>query len=128
MEHGIFELPLNLKRSHVSYAHTDRGRGSPARGDGDGGSRAALAVSDSPVACTLDLDLGADGRQVGRLQVPRSTNTSGWASTYVPIVSVANGSGPTVLVLGGNHGDEYEGQVAALALRARCSPSRCRAA
>jgi glutamate-1-semialdehyde 2,1-aminomutase len=23
MKHGIFELPLNLKRSHVSYAHTD---------------------------------------------------------------------------------------------------------
>jgi len=23
MEHGIFELPLNLKRSHFSYAHTD---------------------------------------------------------------------------------------------------------
>jgi glutamate-1-semialdehyde 2,1-aminomutase len=23
MEHGVFELPLNLKRSHVSYAHTD---------------------------------------------------------------------------------------------------------
>lgn len=23
IEHGIFELPLNLKRSHVSYAHTD---------------------------------------------------------------------------------------------------------
>jgi glutamate-1-semialdehyde 2,1-aminomutase len=23
LEHGIFELPLNLKRSHVSYAHTD---------------------------------------------------------------------------------------------------------
>ncbi|MFJ6215878.1 aspartate aminotransferase family protein [Streptomyces sp. NPDC092296] len=23
VEHGIFELPLNLKRSHVSYAHTD---------------------------------------------------------------------------------------------------------
>ncbi|MGW5673734.1 aspartate aminotransferase family protein [Streptomyces sp. NPDC003860] len=22
-EHGIFELPLNLKRSHISYAHTD---------------------------------------------------------------------------------------------------------
>jgi glutamate-1-semialdehyde 2,1-aminomutase len=21
--HGIFELPLNLKRSHISYAHTD---------------------------------------------------------------------------------------------------------
>jgi glutamate-1-semialdehyde 2,1-aminomutase len=23
MEHGIFELPLNLKRSHFSYAHVD---------------------------------------------------------------------------------------------------------
>jgi glutamate-1-semialdehyde 2,1-aminomutase len=23
MEHGIFELPLNLKRSHFSYAHSD---------------------------------------------------------------------------------------------------------
>jgi glutamate-1-semialdehyde 2,1-aminomutase len=21
--HGVFELPLNLKRSHISYAHTD---------------------------------------------------------------------------------------------------------
>jgi glutamate-1-semialdehyde 2,1-aminomutase len=23
MEHGVFELPLNLKRSHFSYAHTE---------------------------------------------------------------------------------------------------------
>jgi glutamate-1-semialdehyde 2,1-aminomutase len=23
MKQGIFELPLNLKRSHFSYAHTD---------------------------------------------------------------------------------------------------------
>jgi glutamate-1-semialdehyde 2,1-aminomutase len=23
IDHGIFEIPLNLKRSHVSYAHTD---------------------------------------------------------------------------------------------------------
>ena len=23
MRHGIFELPLNLKRSHFSYAHAD---------------------------------------------------------------------------------------------------------
>ena len=23
MDHGIFELPLNLKRSHISYAHTE---------------------------------------------------------------------------------------------------------
>jgi len=23
MNHGVFELPLNLKRCHISYAHTD---------------------------------------------------------------------------------------------------------
>jgi N2-acetyl-L-2,4-diaminobutanoate deacetylase len=68
----------------------------------------------SPIRCTIDLD--APGRQFGRLELPRSTNTAGWASTCVPIVSVASGAGPTVLVLGGNHGDEYEGQVAALKL------------
>ncbi len=79
-------------------------------------------MTDSPVACTIDLD--ADGRQVGRLQIPRSANTSGWASTWIPIVSVANGSGPTVLVLGGNHGDEYEGQVAGLNLARELRPEQ----
>jgi predicted deacylase len=79
-------------------------------------------IDDSPIACTVDL--AGDGRQVGRLQVPRSANTAGWASTWVPIVSVANGSGPTVLVLGGNHGDEYEGQVAALHLARTLRPEQ----
>jgi predicted deacylase len=74
----------------------------------------------SPVRCTVDLD--APGRQVGRLELPRSTNTAGWASTYIPIITVANGSGPTVLVLGGNHGDEYEGQVAGLKLARELQP------
>jgi predicted deacylase len=79
-------------------------------------------IDDSPIACTVDL--AGDGRQVGRLQVPRSANTAGWASTWVPIVTVANGSGPTVLVLGGNHGDEYEGQVAALHLARTLRPEQ----
>ena len=67
-----------------------------------------------PIACSIDLD--ASGRRVGRLELPRSTNTAGWAQTFVPIAVVANGDGPTALVLGGNHGDEYEGQVAGLKL------------
>ena len=79
-------------------------------------------MTDSPIACTIDL--AAQGRHVGRLQVPRSSNTAGWASTYVPIISVANGDGPTVLVLGGNHGDEYEGQVAALNLARDLRPEQ----
>ena len=71
-------------------------------------------MTDSPILCTVDLD--APGKQVGRLQVPRSSNESGWSSQYVPIVTVAGGEGPTALVLGGVHGDEPEGQVAALNL------------
>ena len=70
-----------------------------------------------PVHCTVDLS--APGRQVGRLELPRSTNTSGWAHLFLPIATVANGDGPTVLVLAGNHGDEYEGQIAALKLLRR---------
>ena len=76
----------------------------------------------SPILCTIDLD--APGKQVGRLQVPRSSNESGWSNQYVPIVSVARGDGPTALVLGGVHGDEPEGQVAALNLARELRPEQ----
>jgi predicted deacylase len=75
-----------------------------------------------PVICTLDLD--APGRQVGRLELVKSTNTGGWGHEFVPIAVVARGEGPTVLVLGGNHGDEYEGQVAALKLLRELRPEQ----
>jgi len=77
---------------------------------------------DSPVACTIDFARG--GKQVGHLSLPKITNTAGWASTFVHIAQVANGDGPTVLVLAGNHGDEYEGQVAALRLLQELQPEQ----
>ena len=77
---------------------------------------------DSPVACTIDFERG--GKQVGHLSLPKITNTAGWASTFVHIAQVANGEGPTVLVLAGNHGDEYEGQVAALRLLQELQPEQ----
>jgi predicted deacylase len=64
--------------------------------------------------CSIDLE--GPGRQLGRIELPRSTNTSGWSHLYVPIASIANGDGPTVAVIAGVHGDEPEGQVAALNL------------
>ena len=79
-------------------------------------------MTESPILCTIDLD--APGKQVGRLQVPRSSNESGWSNQYVPIVSVAHGEGPTALVLGGVHGDEPEGQVAALNLARELRPEQ----
>ena len=58
-----------------------------------------------------DIDYARDGKQVSFLRVPQSFNTAGWANYFIPIAVVKNGVGPTALLLGGNHGDEYEGQV-----------------
>jgi N-alpha-acetyl-L-2,4-diaminobutyrate deacetylase len=77
-------------------------------------------MSDTRVSCTIDLT--ADGKQFGTLRVPRSSNQ--WSSLWIPIVSVANGAGPTVLVIGGVHGDEPEGQVAALNLARGLQPEQ----
>lgn len=77
-------------------------------------------MNDPAVSSTLDLS--AQGKQIGRLQFPKITNTGGWAYSFVPIATIANGDGPTVLVSGGNHGDEYEGQVAALRLIQQIDP------
>ena len=57
------------------------------------------------------IDYEKPGKQMGFLGVPQSNNTAGWATQYVPIAVIQNGSGPTALLFGGNHGDEYEGQV-----------------
>lgn len=70
----------------------------------------------NPPAVTSTIDLSAPGKQIGRLQYPRISNNGGWAYDLVPIATIANGDGPTVLVSGGNHGNEYEGQIAALRL------------
>ncbi|MEZ6136586.1 MAG: succinylglutamate desuccinylase/aspartoacylase family protein [Pirellulaceae bacterium] len=68
------------------------------------------------------VNLDASGKQQGYLQVPYSHNLGGWANVMIPITIVANGSGPTVLVLGGNHGDEYQGQIAAMKLARELTP------
>jgi predicted deacylase len=76
----------------------------------------------SDVAVTSTVDFERPGKQVGRLQVPRSTNESGWSNLFVPAVCIANGRGPSVLITGGVHGDEPEGQVAALNLARETEP------
>jgi N-alpha-acetyl-L-2,4-diaminobutyrate deacetylase len=68
------------------------------------------------------LDFNKPGKQQGFLQVPYSHNLGGWANVMIPITSIAHGKGPTVLVLGGNHGDEYQGQIAAMKLARELTP------
>jgi ectoine utilization protein EutE len=70
------------------------------------------------------IDLGLEGKQVGNLIVPHSRQSSAWGSLMIPIAVIARGRGPTVLVTGGNHGDEYEGQVAVAELIRTLEPGQ----
>ena len=70
------------------------------------------------------LDFDRPGKQQGFLQVPYSHNLGGWANVLIPTTVVARGRGPTVLVLGGNHGDEYQGQIAIMKLARALQPER----
>ncbi|MBT6202947.1 MAG: succinylglutamate desuccinylase/aspartoacylase family protein [Alphaproteobacteria bacterium] len=71
-------------------------------------------MTDSKISANVDYE--ADGKQVGWLTIPHSRNESGWGAMHMPISVIKNGSGPTVLFTGGNHGDEYEGQIALMKL------------
>jgi N-alpha-acetyl-L-2,4-diaminobutyrate deacetylase len=66
----------------------------------------------SPISATVDFD--RDGKQHGFLNLPYSRDDSAWGSIMIPITVIKNGTGPTAFLVGGNHGDEYEGQVALL--------------
>jgi N-alpha-acetyl-L-2,4-diaminobutyrate deacetylase len=77
----------------------------------------------SPKTQTVsDVDFDQPGKQQGYLRVPYSHNTAGWASLQLPITVVANGRGPTLLALGGTHGDEFEGPVALMKLARELEP------
>ncbi len=58
-------------------------------------------------ACEIDLD--AEGKHHGYVRISFSSHRSAYGWLPVPIMSIRNGEGPTALLVGGNHGDEYEG-------------------
>jgi len=59
-----------------------------------------------------EVDFEADGKHTGFLRLFHSVHTSAYGFIPIPIVVIRNGEGPTALFVSGNHGDEYEGQVA----------------
>lgn len=68
------------------------------------------ALRPSPISPSVDFS--ADGLQHGFLRLPYSRDDSAWGSVMIPLTVVKNGEGPTALLTGGNHGDEYEGPIA----------------
>lgn len=69
-----------------------------------------MSSTRNPITATIPFD--QDGVHHGHLVLPWSRDDSAWGTLRIPICVVKNGAGPTALVTGGNHGDEYEGPLA----------------
>ncbi|MCE2517078.1 MAG: N(2)-acetyl-L-2,4-diaminobutanoate deacetylase DoeB [Alphaproteobacteria bacterium] len=77
-------------------------------------------MKDSPIQPTIPFD--RDGAHHGFLRLPHSRDTSAWGNLMIPITVIRNGDGPTALLTGANHGDEYEGPVALQNLAVELAP------
>lgn len=77
-------------------------------------------MSRNPTSATVDLT--ADGVHHGFLRLPHSRDESAWGAIMIPITVIRNGDGPTALLTGGNHGDEYEGPIALFDLATSLRP------
>ena len=75
----------------------------------------------SPITPTIPFD--QDGVHHGFLKLPYSRDDSAWGAVMIPITVIRNGNGPTALLTGGNHGDEYEGLVSLFKLAGKLSPA-----
>jgi N2-acetyl-L-2,4-diaminobutanoate deacetylase len=75
----------------------------------------------NPITATIDFE--ADGIQHGFLRLPYSRDDSAWGSVMIPMTHAKNGKGPTALLTGANHGDEYEGPVALMDLATALDPA-----
>jgi predicted deacylase len=65
-----------------------------------------------PSTAFTNVDLDRQGKQTGFVMIPHSPHDDAWGVTRIPIAVIANGKGPTVILEGGNHGDEHEGPIA----------------
>ncbi|MSP48559.1 MAG: deacylase [Alphaproteobacteria bacterium] len=59
-----------------------------------------------------ELDFEKNGKQTGYLHLPHSVTRSAYGTIAIPCAIIRNGAGPSTLLMAGNHGDEYEGQIA----------------
>ena len=77
-----------------------------------------------PSTAFTTVDFDRDGKQIGVLHIPHSPHEDAWGGTRVPVAFIKNGAGPTVILQGGNHGDEYEGPITLGELIRELDPGR----
>ena len=76
----------------------------------------------NPISATVDFE--RDGVQHGFLRLPYSRDDSAWGAVMIPVTVAKNGKGPTALLTGANHGEEYEGPVALMNLASSLEASQ----
>ena len=69
-----------------------------------------------PARIKSNIDLSKSGYQYGELMLPWSNNSVPLGYHPTPFISIKNGSGKKILIIGGNHGDEFEGPCAIMRL------------
>jgi len=75
-----------------------------------------------------ELDLNADGKSSSYLSVPFSIDRSPYFQVKVPVIRIRNGDGPSLLLMAGNHGDEYEGEICLARLARLLEPANIKGA
>lgn len=88
------------------------------------GTRFQMNAQSANSRIKVNIDLEVSGRQVGDLQLKWSDNRQPLGCYPVPIICLANGEGPTVLLTGGVHGDEFEGPAALMRLAQNLRPEQ----
>ena len=80
----------------------------------------------NPTMVFTDVDYDRPGKQVDWLNLPHSVTRSAYGAISIPIAVIRNGDGPTVFLMAGNHGDEYEGQIVLAKLIRALEPEHVR--
>ncbi|MBM3567857.1 MAG: deacylase [Alphaproteobacteria bacterium] len=74
----------------------------------------------------IEIDFNREGKQTGFARIPHSVHRSAYGWIPMPIACIKNGAGPRVVLTAGNHGDEWEGQVALGRLIRELDPAQVR--
>lgn len=84
----------------------------------EGRSESMMTEAAKQTMVWTELAFDKDGKQAGVLHLPYSVTRSAYGMIDIPVAVIKNGDRPSVLLMAGNHGDEYEGQQRFIARRA----------
>ena len=94
--HGARILAIHLPKFRVSFAVTN-------------GAKPQMPPDMPASRVTLTTDLKTTGRHFGDAMLRWSDNSNPLGYHPVPVVSLKGSDGPVLLLIGGTHGDEFEG-------------------